>query len=36
MDMKWIEEFTLRVRIEYGTAIIVANKGGLLSLASHL
>ena len=35
MDLKWEEGYTIRVRSEYGRAVISANREGLLSLASH-
>lgn len=36
MEIKWIDGFCIRVNIVNGTAVISANKEGLLSLASHL
>lgn len=34
--MKWVDGFEIAVKIENGTAIISANKEGLLSLAAQL
>ena len=36
MDLKWEEDFTITVKIQDGTAVISADKGGLLSLANHM
>ena len=36
MDLNWEEGFQIDVRIENGTAVIRANREGLLSLANHL
>ena len=36
MELNWVDGFEINVRIENGTAIISANKEGLLSLANHL
>ncbi len=35
-DMKWKPDAEIRVRIENGTAVLSANRDGLLSLADHL
>ena len=34
--MRWVDGFEIRVTIENGTAIISANREGLLSLAGQL
>ena len=34
--MNWVDEFTIKVRVESGNVVISANKEGLLSLASQL
>ena len=34
--MKWEEGFMIRVHIDNGSAVISANREGLLSLANHL
>lgn len=36
MKFNWVDGFTISVREEDGTAVISANKEGLLSLANHL
>lgn len=36
MDLKWTDGFEINVLIENGTAVISANREGLISLASHL
>ncbi len=36
MELKWKENFEIRFRIENGTAVISANREGLLSLAEQL
>ena len=36
MEIKWEEGFTISVRVEGNTAIISANREGLLSLSNHL
>ena len=36
MDLKWEDDYTITVKIQYGAAVISANKAGLLSLANHL
>ena len=36
MEFHWKDGFEIAVRIEEGTAVISANKEGLLSLADHL
>lgn len=36
MDTEWKEGFEIRVRIDDGTAVVSANREGLLSLAMHL
>jgi hypothetical protein len=36
MELNWVEGFEIKVRIENDTAIISANKEGLLSLSNHL
>ncbi len=36
MEIKWEEGFTISVRVEGNTAIISANREGLLSLAKQL
>ena len=35
MEIKWEEGFTISVRMEGNTAIISANREGLLSLSNH-
>ena len=36
MDLNWVNGFEIKVRIENGAAVIMANREGLLSLADHL
>ena len=36
MELNWVDRFESNVRIENGTAIISANREGLLSLANQL
>lgn len=36
MEFHWVDGFEITVTVEEGTAIISANKEGLLSLANHL
>ena len=36
MEFHWVDGFEIKVTVEDGTAIILANKEGLLSLANHL
>ena len=36
MDIEWLEGFRIRVRLDGGTAVISANREGLLSLAGQL
>ena len=36
MEFKWETDFTIEVKIVNGTAVISANKAGLISLANHL
>ena len=36
MNIEWVDGFEIAVKIENGTAIISANKEGLLSLAAQL
>ncbi len=36
MELNWIDGFEIKVRIDNGTAVISANREGLLSLANHL
>jgi hypothetical protein len=36
MDLNWEEGFQIDVRIGNGTAVIRANREGLMSLANHL
>ena len=36
MEIKWIGNYVIRFRIEGGTAVISANRDGLLSLAEQL
>lgn len=36
MELTWVDGFEIHVRVESGTAIISANREGLLSLANHL
>ena len=36
MEIQWKNDFEIRVRIEGGTAVISANRDGLLSLAEQL
>ena len=36
MEMKWVDGFTIAVKIENNAVIITANKEGLLSLANYL
>ena len=36
MEFHWVDGFEIKVTVEDGTAIISANKEGLLSLANHL
>ena len=36
MDLHWEEGFTIDVRVINGTAVVRANREGLLSLANHL
>ena len=36
MDMNWVDGFTIKVRVENGNVVLLANKEGLLSLASQL
>ena len=36
MEMNWVDGFTIKVRVESGNVVILANKEGLLSLASQL
>ena len=35
-ELKWIDNFSIAFRIDGNSAILSANKAGLLSLASHL
>ncbi len=36
MDIHWEDGFLIKVRIGNGTAVVSANREGLLSLAGHL
>lgn len=36
MEMEWMDGFTIRVSISEGTALLSANREGLLSLAKQL
>ena len=36
MELNWVNGFEIKVRIEKGAAVIMANREGLLSLADHL
>ena len=36
MTFKWVDGFTIAVKIEDGAAVVSANREGLLSLANHL
>ncbi len=36
MIINWVDGFEITVRTETGTAVISANREGLLSLANHL
>ena len=36
MELHWEEDFRIEVRLEYGAAVISANRAGLRSLAGHL
>ncbi len=36
MELNWIDGFEINVRIDNDTAVISANREGLLSLANHL
>ena len=36
MIFNWIDGFEITVRIDNGTAVISANREGLISLANHL
>ena len=36
MEMKWIDGFSIAVKVEDNAVTITANKEGLLSLANHL
>ena len=36
MEVKWVEGYEIRVTIDNGTAVISANREGLLSLAKQL
>ncbi len=36
MEIKWKDDFEIRFRIDDGTAVISANREGLLSLIGHL
>ena len=36
MEFHWVDGFEIKVTVEDGTAIISANKEGLLSLSNHL
>ena len=36
MELNWVDEYEISVRIENGAAVISANREGLLSLANHL
>ncbi len=36
MDLIWKDGFTIEVHIQKGTAVISANREGLLSLSDHL
>ena len=36
MDLIWEDGFTIEVHVQKGTAVISANREGLLSLANHL
>ena len=36
MEVKWIEGYEIRVTVDNGTAVISANREGLLSLAGQL
>ena len=36
MEIKWKDDFEIRFRIEGGTAVISANRDGLLSLVGQL
>lgn len=36
MIFNWVDGFEITVRIDNGTAVISANRAGLISLANHL
>ena len=36
MDIKWVDGFTIEVKIDNGKAVIGANREGMLSLAAQL
>ena len=36
MDLIWKDGFTIEVHIQKGTAVVSANREGLLSLSDHL
>ena len=36
MDLKWIDGFVIRTRVENEAIVISANREGLLSLANHM
>ena len=36
MHLNWVDGFEVSVRIENGSAVVSANREGLLSLANHL
>ncbi len=36
MDIKWVDGFEIRVKVDNGAVVISANKEGMLSLAKQL
>ena len=36
MELNWVDGFEIRVQADGGTALVSANREGLLSLANHL
>ncbi len=36
MELNWTDGFSIRVRIDGNTAVLSANREGMLSLAKHL
>ena len=36
MDFHWIDGFSVKVTVQNGAVVVLANREGLLSLANHL